>query len=145
MINKIKYWGYIFLISASLSGQTDNKKQPNILWISIEDISPDLGCYGDKLAKTPVLDELAKKGFRYTNAIASAPVCAPARNSIITGMYPTSTGAIDMRTMGKLPKNVLLYPEILRKQGYYCTNNVKEDYNLDLKRNIWDESSTREK
>jgi len=142
MINKIKYWGFIFLICTAVSGQSVNTKQPNILWISIEDISPDLGCYGDKLAKTPVLDELAKKGFRYTNAIATAPVCAPARNSIITGMYPTSTGGADMRTMGKLPKNVLLYPEILRKQGYYCTNNVKEDYNLDLKRNIWDESST---
>ena len=142
MTNKTKYWGYIFLISVSLSGQTVNKQQPNILWISTEDISPDLGCYGNKLAKTPVLDELAKKGFKYTNAIATAPVCAPARNSIITGMYPTSTGAVDMRTLGKLPKNILLYPEILRKNGYYCTNNVKEDYNLDLKRNIWDESST---
>ena len=102
MTNKIKYWGFIFLICAAVSGQSVNTKQPNILWISIEDISPDLGCYGDKLAKTPVLDELAKKGFRYTNAIATAPVCAPARNSIITGMYPTSTGGADMRTMKHL-------------------------------------------
>ncbi len=63
MTTKIKYWGFIFLICTAVRGQSLNTKQPNILWISVEDISPDLGCYGDKLAKTPVLDQLAKKGL----------------------------------------------------------------------------------
>ena len=126
----------------------EDPKRPNILWITVEDISPNLGCYGDKLAHTPALDALASKGFKYNNAIANAPVCAPARNAIITGMYPSSLGTLHMRSYsqkmkssGRVPESVKLYPEILRKAGYYCTNNNKEDYNFDLKRTIWDESS----
>lgn len=126
------------------------KKRPNILWISVEDISPDLGCYGDPIAHTPTLDKLASNGFMYTNAIANAPVCAPARNAIITGMYPSSLGTLHMRsfsnamkTSGRIPEEIQLYPEVLRRAGYYCTNNVKEDYNFDLKRDIWDASSNQ--
>src|SRR5262245_61437896 len=52
-------------------------KRPNILWISTEDISPDLGCYGDSYAVTPNIDKLAAQGVRYTKAFATAPVCAP--------------------------------------------------------------------
>src|SRR5262245_61120603 len=62
-------------------------RRPNILWISTEDISPDLGCYGDSYAVTPNVDRLAAQGMRYTNAFATAPVCAPSRSAIITGMY----------------------------------------------------------
>ena len=121
---------------------------PNILWITVEDISTNLGCYGDSLAHTPSLDALASKGFLYNNAIANAPVCAPARNAIVTGMYPSSLGTLHMRSFsgamkstGRIPEGVKLYPEVLRKSGYYCTNNTKEDYNFSLKREIWDESS----
>ena len=132
-----------------LNGCQENlSSPPNILWITVEDISPNLGCYGDPLAHTPTLDALASKGFLYNNAIANAPVCAPARNAIITGMYPSSLGTLHMRSFsssmkstGRIPKEVKLYPEILRNAGYYCTNNSKEDYNFDLKREIWDESS----
>src|SRR4051794_27512957 len=67
-------------------------EKPNILWITTEDIGPQLGCYGDTFARTPVLDGLAAKGVRYTHAWSNAPVCAPARTTIISGMYPTSTG-----------------------------------------------------
>ena len=109
------------------------KKPPNILWITVEDISPDLGCYGDPLAHTPTLDALASKGFRYNHAIANAPVCAPARNAIITGMYPSSLGTLHMRSFsnamkssGRIPADIKLYPEVLRSAGYYCTNNSKE-------------------
>ena len=65
---------------------------PNILWLTSEDNGPHLGCYGDKYADTPNLDGLAAKGMIYTRAISNAPVCAPARTTIISGMYPTSTG-----------------------------------------------------
>ncbi|MFY0651010.1 MAG: sulfatase-like hydrolase/transferase [Cyclobacteriaceae bacterium] len=111
-----------------LNGQTSER--PNILWISVEDISADLGCYGDKFAKTPTLDKLAENGILYTNAIASSPVCAAARSAIITGMYATSQGTQHMRCKGRLPKGVKFYPQILREAGYFCTNNSKTDYNL---------------
>ena len=144
---------FLFLLQSSLFLGCSNtsegeKKPPNILWITVEDISPDLGCYGDPLAHTPNLDALASKGFRYNNAIANAPVCAPARNAIITGMYPSSLGTLHMRSFsnamkssGRIPADIKLYPEVLRSVGYYCTNNDKEDYNFNLKREIWDESS----
>ena len=143
---------FFFLLSSSLFLGCSNtsegeKKRPNILWITVEDISPDLGCYGDPLAHTPALDALASKGFRYTHAIANAPVCAPARNAIITGMYPSSMGTLHMRSFsnsmkssGRIPEDIKLYPEVLRSTGYYCTNNSKEDYNFNLRREIWDES-----
>lgn len=133
----------IILLSAGLSLAQD-RQLPNILWISVEDISPDLGCYGDKNAHTPVLDKLAQTGVRYTNAIANAPVCAPARSTIITGMYATSLGSQHMRCKGQMPEGFEYYPQLLRQKGYYCTNNSKEDYNLvyDSKA-IWNESSTK--
>ena len=64
-----------------------------------EDITPALGCYGDAAAKTPVLDDLASRGIRFTNACSVAGVCAPSRHALITGMYPTSTGGHNMRTL----------------------------------------------
>lgn len=73
-------------------------ERPNILWISVEDISPLLGAYGDKSIQTPNIDRLAREGITYTNAFATAGVCAPSRSSIITGMYPVSIGTQNMRT-----------------------------------------------
>src|SRR5687767_6950976 len=72
--------------------------RPNIVWISNEDMSPRLGAYGDTFARTPVLDRLAKESVRYTRAFTTAPVCAPSRAAIITGMYANAIGAQHMRT-----------------------------------------------
>ena len=80
-----------------LLAQTSTEK-PNILWISVEDISPLLEVYGDKSIKTPNIDRLAKEGITFTNAFATAGVCAPSRSSIIPGMYPVSIGTHNMRT-----------------------------------------------
>ncbi|MDX1284801.1 MAG: sulfatase-like hydrolase/transferase, partial [Draconibacterium sp.] len=112
------------------SSCTTDLPKPNILWITTEDISPQLGCYGFEFVNTPVLDELAAKGVMYTNAIASAPVCAPARTSIITGMHQSSIGGHHMRCKGWYPEEFKYYPQYLREAGYYCTNNSKTDYNL---------------
>ncbi|WP_320112589.1 sulfatase [Draconibacterium orientale] len=118
------------------------QKRPNILWITSEDNSPFLGCYGDAFATTPTLDKLASEGFRYTNAYANCPVCAPARNTIITGVYAASNGNEQMRSTYPKSKLVIPYPELLRKAGYYCTNNVKTDYNFEGDYNtMWDECS----
>lgn len=123
--------------------------RPNILWISIEDASPDLGCYGDDYARTPHVDRLATEGVRYTNAFSTAPVCAPSRSAIITGMYPTTIGSMHMRSKAVPPAYVKAFPEYLRAAGYYCTNNAKTDYNFEPPPDnrppdtIWDESSTR--
>ncbi len=116
-------------------------ERPNILWISSEDNGQELGCYGDTYATTPNLDAFASRGMRYLNAWSTAPVCAPARTTIISGLYPISTGSQHMRSRTRLPEDFLMFPQYLREAGYYCTNTNKEDYNLEKPGRVWDESS----
>ena len=116
-------------------------ERPNIVWLSAEDISPHLGCYGDPHAITPNLDQLANEGVRYSHAFTTAGVCAPCRSGIIMGMYQTTLGTQHMRGNAKLPKSIKPFPTYLRKAGYYCTNNSKQDYQFVTPKGTWDESS----
>ena len=116
-------------------------ERPNILWLTSEDHGPEMGCYGDQLARTPNVDALAAKGMLFTRAWSCAPVCAPARTAIISGVYPSSSGGLHMRSMVPLPEQIKLYPQFLREAGYYCTNNSKEDYNCQKPAGLWDNSS----
>ncbi|MGK0219398.1 MAG: arylsulfatase A-like enzyme/acetyl esterase/lipase [Planctomycetota bacterium] len=117
--------------------------RPNVLWITSEDNGPQLGCYGDDFATTPNLDALAGRGMRYERAWSNAPVCAPARTTIITGMYAPSLGAQHMRSLVPLPEGLQLFPQYLRQAGYYCTNNSKEDYNVEKPEGVWDVSGRK--
>ena len=151
---------FLCCVAATLQGQQAEKPRPNILWITCEDMSMHLGSYGNKLVKTPNLDKLAAEGIRYTRTFATAGVCAPSRSAIITGMHQQSIGTQHMRThkypgnpnayppdyigyAAVIPEKVKCFPEYLRVGGYYCTNNVKEDYQFDAPPTIWDESSNK--
>ncbi len=117
---------------------------PNVFWISSEDNGPHLGAYGDAYATTPNLDALAARGLIYRNAWSTVPVCAPARTTIISGLYPVSTGAQHMRSQSRLPEGFRFFPELLREAGYYTTNNSKQDYNLEKpggEGSVWHETS----
>lgn len=146
--------------------------KPNILWLTCEDISPLLASYGDSTAQTPVLDKFASESMVFTNVFSTVGVCAPARSSLITGMYPTSIGTMHMRT-GKdisswgnrtyndksealdingdsiplysavIPDYVKCFTEYLRSEGYYCTNNEKTDYQFAAPVTAWDENSNQ--
>ncbi len=115
--------------------------RPNILWISCEDISADLGCYGDTYARTPTLDRFSQQGTRFTNVFGVAGVCAVNRSCIITGMYPTTIGTHHMRCRAVPPPEVHCFTEYLRAAGYFCSNQSKTDYNFDNPVTAWDESS----
>lgn len=115
--------------------------RPNILWLTSEDHGPHMGCYGDAYADTPNVDALAARGMLFKHAWSCAPVCAAARTTIIAGMYSPSTGGEHMRSMVAMPKGTKMYPQFLREAGYYCTNNSKEDYNLQKPEGVWDESN----
>lgn len=91
--------------------------RPNILWISCEDISPHLGCYGDPHAVTPHIDALARQGVRWNNAFAPAGVCAPCRSAIITGVHQTTLGTHHMRCSASLPKDIKPFTIALRDSG----------------------------
>ena len=125
----------------AVAGAASAQERPNILWLSSEDNGPALGAYGDAYADTPHLDRLAERGTVYLNAWSNAPVCAPARTAIITGMYPPALGAHHMRSRVRLPDGVPMFPQLLRAAGYYATNNAKEDYNVEKPGRVWDESS----
>jgi len=112
--------------------------RPNILWLTAEDISPNLGCYGDAYAVTPHLDRLARQGVRYTHAFGITGVCAPNRSCLITGVYPSRLGSHGMRSTVTLPDSVKCFSEYLRAAGYYCINNAKTDYNFAVPRNSLD-------
>jgi uncharacterized sulfatase len=119
-------------------------ERPNILWITCEDTSPRLGCYGDPQATTPNLDRLAGEGVRFTRAHHVHAVCAPARTAVITGMYPTALGCNHMRSKGRLPAEVKPFPAYLKAAGYYTTNNVKTDYNFHWNESeVWHENSAK--
>ena len=152
----------VFAIATTLlyGQERSAQKRPNILWITCEDMSLHLGSYGSTQVKTPNLDKLASEGIRYTNAFATAGVCAPSRSAIITGMYQQSIGTQHMRThmypgnkdayppgyvgyAAVIPQEVKCFPEYLRASGYYCTNNVKEDYQFQAPPTVWDESSAK--
>jgi uncharacterized sulfatase len=126
--------------------------RPNILWITAEDMSPNLGCYGDAYADTPHIDQLAAQGTRFTRFFAESPMCAPSRATIITGMHNGPLGASQMRSNHRVPSFVRPFTAWLREAGYYCANNEKTDYNLardasggnaEFIREGWDESGPR--
>lgn len=157
---KVKYFHSVLIAMLLLSfvtltalAQDNSGNKPNIVWIVCEDISPFLHTYGNNEVKTPNLDQLAKEGVKYTNVFTTAGVCAPSRSSIITGMYPMSIGTQHMRTLGGgkfsavpgysavVPAYVKCFPEYLRMNGYFCTNNEKQDYQFEAPVTAWDENS----
>jgi uncharacterized sulfatase len=115
--------------------------RPNILWLTCEDMSANLGCYGDQYAVSPTIDKLAAEGTRFTHCFTHIGVCAPSRSGLITGMYPSSIGSQHMRSTTVLSPEIKLYSQYLREAGYYCTNNSKTDYNFNAPKDAWDESS----
>ncbi|MDA0735753.1 MAG: sulfatase [Bacteroidetes bacterium] len=132
-------------------------EQINVLWLVAEDLSSMyLSMYGDSSAFTPNLNRLADEGVVYTNAYSVSGVCSPSRFTLATGVYPNSAGAHNMRTLVQqpsarekglidyqvvLPKDVKMVSEILRLNGFYTSNNDKEDYQFFKSELAWDESS----
>ncbi|PIA81060.1 sulfatase [Gaetbulibacter sp. 4G1] len=114
----------------------DLKKQPNILWIFLEDTAPLLSSYGETLISTPNIDSLAQHGVLFTNVFMPAPVCSASRSSIITGVMSTTTGTHNhhsSRTKESaiyLPDSLETIPELFKKEGYFTFNNGKDDYNF---------------
>ncbi|KXX72023.1 sulfatase [Flammeovirga sp. SJP92] len=161
----------MLLLLLALSTIAQNQR-PNIVWITFEDMSPLLACYGDSTAHTPNINSLSKNSKVFNNAFSTAGVCAPSRSAIITGMYPTFLGTNHMRTgrdiMGEskgvysknknvtdkegnnvieysavIPHYVKCFPEYLREAGYYCTNNAKTDYQFASPFTAWDQNDTK--
>lgn len=129
---------FVLGVAAFLScSQTPPAAPPNIVWLVAEDISPALGAYGDDFATTPNIDELAAQGIVYDNAFATAPICAPARSCLMSGLYATSLGTQHLRCDIPFPSELQTLPELLSEAGYFTSNRNKTDYNFDPQ-NRWE-------
>ena len=129
-------------------GSVFAQQRPNVLWVVIEDTSPQfIGCYGDSKAVTPAIDKLAKGGVRFTNAFSTGTVCSPSRSAIITGARTYEMGTGNHRSNYAIPGFIKGFPWYLRQAGYYTTNNAKTDYNTSaaarITKDAWDESSRK--
>ncbi len=139
-LNNLLIWP-LFIGSTVLAQQ-----KPNILWVTIEDTSPQfIGCYGNQDARTPVIDQLASEGIRFTNAFSTGTVCSPSRSCIITGVKTYKMGTGNHRSNYPVPEFIKGFPFYLQQQGYYTTNNAKTDYNVanagQFTNEAWNESS----
>lgn len=138
----------ILFAACGIKSWAQQAERPNILWLTFEDTSPHfIGCYGNKMAKTPVMDKLAEKGIRFTNAFSTGTVSSPSRFCLITGCRPGQYGTGNHRSNYEIPDFIRGFPEYLKKAGYYTTNNVKTDYNHKKHREMtlqsWNESSNK--
>lgn len=157
-MQKSKFHLLVLSMLFLMACKTVQEKKPlNILWLVAEDLSPYyLNAFGDPRAPTPNLDRLAREGVVYTHNFSVSGVCSPSRACLATGLYPNSFGAQNMRTLNQQPANrgagiidyqvvpppeVKMVSEIMRENGYYTTNNAKEDYQFFKSELAWDESS----
>ncbi|WP_190810105.1 sulfatase-like hydrolase/transferase [Flagellimonas sp. S3867] len=163
MIPRLKSTSALCILILVLACQTKSKdkevestsafEQPNILWLVVEDMGPYIPSFGDSTVFTPNLSKLASEGIRYTHVFSPSGVCAPSRAAIATGMYPTSIGASHMRTHSYTevtglppyeaipPPQVKMFSELLRSEGYFCTNNAKNDYQFKAPVTAWDQNA----
>ena len=108
----------LLLLSGCNFSSSQNKK-PNILFIAVDDLRPELGCYGSAVIKTPHIDKLADEGLVFTRAYCQSAVCNPSRASLLTGMRPDSIKVWDLRTdfRDNVP-NIVTLPQYFKQNGY---------------------------
>lgn len=139
--------GVVFVMLTACTKQKEDI-QPNILWLTFEDTSPQyIGCYGNKEAHTPVMDQLAAEGVRFNAAFSTGTVCSPSRFALITGCRTTRFATGHHRSNYAINDSVEAFPKFLRDAGYYTSNNSKTDYNTSKRHHLiktgWNESSDK--
>lgn len=136
----------VVLVFLILSIESVCAQQPNVLWITIEDTSPQfIGSYGNSDSRTPVMDQLTREGVQFTNAFSTGTVCSPSRSAIISGIKTYELGTGNHRSNYSIPAWLKGFPYYLKQAGYYVTNNSKTDYNVANEKQFiaeaWNESS----
>ena len=125
VMNKFSFTLVLIAFATTFSVSAQNKKvkketsKPNIIYILADDLGiGDVSCYGSDNNKTPIIDQLAKGGIRFTHGY-TAPLCGPSRAMILTGRYPFRTGAVNQDMVAQIkPENEVLIPSVLKPEGY---------------------------
>ena len=105
--------------ATSTAAQEAQQKKPNVLFIAVDDLRTELNCYGEKHMHTPNIDRLAAQGMLFERAYCQQAVCAPSRNSVLTGLRPDAMGIYDLQTFfrKKVP-DVVTLPQYFKDNGY---------------------------
>jgi len=141
--------GLLAGISPILSGcntaqKVQEVKKPNVMFIIVDDLRTELGCYGNKIIKSPNIDALAKDGVLFTNAYCQVGVCAPSRASAMTGLRPDSDHVWHLgdKFRETIP-NVITMPQYFHKYGYHTVSTGKIFHNHMPDSVSWDEPDLR--
>ena len=138
-------WFTMLLLFAGIGGvQADDSKQLNVLFIAVDDLRPELGCYGEQEVLSPNIDRLAATGTVFDRAYCQQAVCSPSRTSLLTGLRPDSTRVYDLTThFRKNVPDVITLPQHFRNNGYF-TQSVGKIYHGGLDDSAsWSEPSPR--
>ena len=130
--------------SAAARSQPQPGKKMNVLFIAVDDLRPQLGCYGHTLMRSPVMDRLASDGIIFGRAFCQVPVCGASRASLLTGVRPTRHRFIDYYTRVEedLP-GVPTLPSHFRKNGYHTVSNGKVFHHQFDSEQSWSETPWR--
>ncbi len=131
---------FLALVSSGAFALSEETKRPNILFISVDDLRPELGCYGAPLVKSPHIDKLAARGTLFTRAYCNIPVCGASRASLMTGIRPTRSRFVsyDTRLDRDTPEAVTL-SQHFKENGYQALSYGKVQHFPDDRAETWSE------
>ena len=131
----------LVLVACSGNKETNQiPEQPNILFIAVDDLRPELGCYGERLIHSPNIDQLAAEGTRFDRSYCNIPVCGASRASLMTGLRPARNRFLTYFTRADVDASgVLTLPKHFRDNGYYTISDGKIFHHDDDAVDSWDE------
>ncbi|MDY0169351.1 MAG: sulfatase [Thermoguttaceae bacterium] len=118
------------------SASADSPRRPNVLFLISDDLNNAVGCYGHPLVETPNIDRLAARGVRFQRAYCQFPLCGPSRNSMLTGLYPNSSGILQNARIFRqtIPSHDSL-PQAFRREGYFAAR-IGKLYHYNVPRSV---------
>ncbi|MCB0684940.1 MAG: sulfatase [Saprospiraceae bacterium] len=133
----IKWSIFLYALLLGLSSCGDKSNRPNVLFIAIDDLRPELGCYGNQIVKTPNIDRVANGGFTFMHHYVQVPTCGASRCALLTGMRPATRQYLGNNVMAQLMATApeKSYPETLihqlKRNGYYTVGMGKISHSAD--------------